>query len=57
MMLSVPTRLVNMFIETKAPSVRFGGKTENISTKNPAITTMALKRIALPVTFTVVYNA
>ena len=41
-MVKVPTRLVNIFKETKAPSSLFGGNTENISTKKPAITTIAL---------------
>ena len=45
---SVPTKLVNIFNETSAPSSRFGGKAENSNTRNPAITTMALKIIALP---------
>ena len=41
-MVSVPAKLVNIFKETSAPSSRFGGNTENRSTKKPAITTMAL---------------
>ena len=49
----VPMKLVNIFRDTNAPSVRFGGKTENKSTKNPDITTTALNRMALPVCFIV----
>ena len=45
---SVPKKLVNIFKETKAPSALFGGKTENNKTINPAITTKALKIMALP---------
>ena len=45
---TVPKKLVNIFKETSAPSALFGGKTENNNTKNPAITTTALKMIALP---------
>ena len=47
-MVSVPAKLVNIFSETSAPSSRFGGNTENINTRNPAITTIALKMIAFP---------
>ena len=48
MMVTVPRKLVNMFNDTSAPKMRFGGKTENSSTKNPAMTTMALKIMARP---------
>ena len=45
---SVPKKLVNIFNDTRAPSSRFGGNTENSRTKKPAMTTIALKLIALP---------
>jgi hypothetical protein len=44
----VPIKLVNIFSDTNAPSSRFGGNTENSNTKKPAITTIALNRMALP---------
>ena len=47
-MVRVPTKLVNIFKDTKAPNARFGGKTENSSTINPAITTAALNTMARP---------
>jgi hypothetical protein len=47
-MVTVPRKLVNIFRETKAPKLLLGGNTENIKTKNPAITTVALKMIARP---------
>jgi hypothetical protein len=47
-MVTVPKKLVNIFKETKAPKLLFGGNTENNRTKNPAITTVALKIIARP---------
>jgi len=45
---SVPMNDVNMFSDIKPPKVLFGGNTEAIRTINPAITTIALNRIALP---------
>jgi len=48
MIVTVPRKLVNIFKETKAPRLLFGGNTENSKTKNPAITTAALKMIARP---------
>lgn len=47
-MVTVPKKLVNIFKDTKPPRTRFGGKTEKSSTRKPAITTIALKIIALP---------
>ncbi len=41
-MVRVPAKLVNIFNDTNAPNSRLGGNTENSSTRNPAITTMAL---------------
>ena len=48
MVVTVPKKLVNMFMETRAPKARFGGNTEANSTRNPAMTTMALKTMARP---------
>ena len=45
---TVPKKLVNIFKDTRAPNALFGGNTENNNTKNPAITTTALKIMALP---------
>lgn len=48
-MVIVPRKLINILRDTKAPNARLGGNTENINTMNPAITTMALNKIARPV--------
>ena len=48
MTVTVPTKLVSMFNDTMAPMATFGLNAENVSTKNPKITTTALKAIALP---------
>ena len=45
---TVPKKLVNIFRDTRDPNVRFGGNTDASNTRNPAITTNALKIIALP---------
>jgi len=47
-MVKVPTKLVNILSDTRNPRVLLGGKAENMSTINPAMTTSALKSIAVP---------
>ncbi len=39
---------MNIFIEIRKPSDLFGGNAEYNKTRNPEITTTALKKIALP---------
>jgi hypothetical protein len=48
MIVTVAIKLINILKDTRAPSERFGGNTENSSTRKPMITTNALKAMALP---------